>query len=240
MLTAQQLTGQADSHVVSNDICRPTVRLQGPVFTAYSAMHSAAAEAGVALDIASGFRDFERQRAIWNRKFHGKAPLYSSNGAELDYSSLAVGEIVAAIMTWSALPGGSRHHWGTDLDVYDPRPFAAGKRSLQLVPEEYDEGGPCHELALWLQRHAHDFGFFFPYRQFRGGVAAEPWHLSYRSLATQAQQQLTLEVLENTLAAADVAGKDYILDCLADLKEHYIDNICGATDEQENSGWLFG
>lgn len=240
MLTAQQLTGQTASHVVSNDISRPAVRLQAPVFAAYSAMHSAAADAGLSLAIASGFRDFDRQLGIWNRKFSGAAPLYTIDGAQLDYNSLAVGEIVDAIMTWSALPGASRHHWGTDLDVYDPRPFAAGDKSLQLVPEEYDEGGPCHELALWLQRHAQDFGFFFPYRQYRGGVAAEPWHLSYHTLAAQAQQQLSLEVLQQALTDADLAGKDYVLACLPELKERYVDNICGVNAEQEDNGWLFG
>ena len=24
-----------------------------------------------------------------------------------------------AILLWSALPGASRHHWGTDFDVFD-------------------------------------------------------------------------------------------------------------------------
>ena len=29
-------------------------------------------------------------------------------------SCVADGEMVDAILTWSAIPGGSRHHWGTD------------------------------------------------------------------------------------------------------------------------------
>ncbi|MDN7138558.1 M15 family metallopeptidase [Pseudidiomarina sp. 1ASP75-14] len=240
MLTVAELTGQSTTHLVADKLCRPTVQLQAPVFAAYAAMHKAAAEAGLALDIASGFRDFQRQQAIWNRKYYGETPLYNTDGAQLDYQSLSPGEIVDAIMTWSALPGASRHHWGTDLDVYDPRPFAAGERQLQLIPEEYDEGGPCHELALWLQAHAHDFGFFFPYRRYIGGVAAEPWHLSYRALAVQAQQQLSLEVLTEVLSNADIGGKEYVLSRLAELKERYIDTICDVNGQREDSGWLFG
>lgn len=240
MLSAQELTGQVDSHVVNDPCCRPTVRLQGTVFAAFKAMQDAAQESGLALDIASGFRDFARQQSIWNRKFKGEAPLYDSHGALLDPNTLSVGEKVEAIMTWSALPGASRHHWGTDLDVFDPRPFAQSDVSLQLLPEEYEEGGPCHELALWLYQHAADFGFFFPYRQYRGGVAAEPWHLSHVTQAQQAQQQLTPAVLADALQAHDIAGKDYVLSCLAELKERYIDNICPPTANKGDDAWLFG
>lgn len=240
MLTAQQLTGQVDSHVVNDPCCRPTVRLQASVFAAFKAMQAAAQDAGLAIDIASGFRDFTRQKAIWNRKFSGQAPLYDSHGALLDPSQLSVGEKVEAIMTWSALPGASRHHWGTDLDVFDPRPFAQGEVSLQLLPAEYEEGGPCHELAIWLYQHAADFGFFFPYRHYRGGVAAEPWHLSHISAAQQAHAQLTTEVLAEALRVQDVAGKDFVLSCLAELKERYVDTICSPSATTGDDGWLFG
>ncbi|WP_258240492.1 M15 family metallopeptidase [Pseudidiomarina homiensis] len=240
MLSSEELTGQVDSHVVSDPCCRSTVRLQNSVFGAFKAMQAAAHEAGLALDIASGFRDFSRQQAIWNRKFSGNAPLYDSHGALLDSSQLSIGEKVEAIMTWSALPGASRHHWGTDLDVFDPRPFAHGDLDLQLLPEEYEEGGPCHELALWLYQHAADFGFFFPYRQYRGGVAAEPWHLSHYTHAQQAQQQLTTDVLVAALELHEIAGKEYVLSCLADLKERYIDNICPPVANTGDNEWLFG
>ncbi|WP_417689480.1 M15 family metallopeptidase [Pseudidiomarina sp.] len=240
MLSAEELTGQVDSHVTSDPCCRPTVRLQASVFAAFKAMQTAAQEAGLALDIASGFRDFARQQSIWNRKFSGAAPLYDSDGALLDPAQLAVGEKVEAIMTWSALPGASRHHWGTDLDVFDPRPFSSGDLSLQLLPEEYDEGGPCHELALWLYQHAADFGFYFPYRQYRGGVAAEPWHLSHYTQAQQAHQQLTTAVLSNALEQHDVAGKDYVLSRLTELKERFIDNVCPPTTNAGEDGWVFG
>lgn len=239
MLTQRQLTGQDDSHVVTATCCRATVRLQPTVFAAYEAMTAAANEAGLAIDIASGFRDFARQQSIWNRKFSGAAPLYNVQGQLLDTATLTLGEKLEAIMTWSALPGASRHHWGTDLDVFDPRPFATGARQLALVPAEYDEGGPCHSLAVWLSQHAADFGFFFPYRQYRGGVAAEPWHLSYRPLANAAQQQLTLAVLQEVLASSEIAGKDYVIACLPDLKARYIDTICDAADTGDDT-WIFG
>lgn len=244
MLSIAELTGKAATHVVNDPITRATVKLQPEVFAAYRAMHAAATEAGLALDIASGFRDFERQRSIWNRKFNGAAPLYSISGEALDATSLSIGERIEAMMTWSAVPGTSRHHWGTDLDVFDPRPFADGKRQLELVPAEYERGGPCHELALWLYHHAEDFGFFFPYRQYRGGVAAEPWHLSYRTSAEQAHQQLSEEVLRQVLSDDSIAGHDYLLARVGELKERFIDTLCAPLYGDDSDGgsnpWLFG
>ncbi|WP_411360055.1 M15 family metallopeptidase [Pseudidiomarina sp. YC-516-91] len=240
MLSVAELTGQVDSHVVSDPCCRPTVRLQPAVYGAYRAMAAAAQETGLAIDIASGFRNFSRQQSIWNRKFSGAAPLYNVHGQLLDADTLTMGDKIEAIMTWSALPGASRHHWGTDLDVFDPRPFAAGTRQLELIPAEYEEGGPCHSLALWLSQHAADFGFYFPYRQYRGGVAAEPWHLSYGSLATDAHQLLTVEVLAEVIGQSEIAGKDYVIACLPELKARYIDTICDAADAHGDDTWIFG
>ena len=44
------------------------------------------------------------------------------------------------ILRWSALPGGSRHHWGTEIDIFDPDLLPQGQ-SLQLEPWEYESGG---------------------------------------------------------------------------------------------------
>lgn len=244
MLSIAELTGKASSHVVTDPITRPTVKLQASVFAAYDAMHKAAQEAGVALAIASGFRDFERQRSIWNRKFNGEAPLYSLSGELLDANALSVGEKIEALLTWSAAPGASRHHWGTDFDVFDPRPFADGKRRLELVPAEFEEGGPCYELAIWLYHHAEDFGFFFPYRNYRGGVAAEPWHLSFRPAAEHAHQQLSETILREVFSDDSIAGHTYLAARAGELKERFVDTICApmyADDgEKGTDPWLFG
>ncbi len=41
-------------------------------------------------------------------------------------ASSAEAERVAAILVWSALPGASRHHWGTDCDVIDAAALPPG------------------------------------------------------------------------------------------------------------------
>lgn len=229
-LSSAQLTGQLDTHVVSHEGFHPAIRLQPPVWDAFIAMQQAARADGVELAIASGFRDFSRQLGIWNRKYLGQAQLYNEHGEALDASSLSCGEKVAAIMTWSALPGASRHHWGTDCDVYDPRWFSEHQRQLQLTASEYQYGGPCYQAALWLQQHALEFGFHLPYARYQGGVAAEPWHLSFTVLAEPLAAQLSRDLLEQVLQTADLAGKDYVMSQLTELKQRYIDQVCSPQD----------
>lgn len=228
MLTIEQLYGIHDSHTSQVSGERAGVRLQEPVAQAYIAMRTAALDDGVNMAIASAFRDFERQRQIWNRKFNGEAPLYNDRGEPLETARLSIGEKIEAILTWSALPGASRHHWGTDFDIYDPTPFSSGERQLQLIPEEYQETGPCHALHQWLLKHARDFGFFFPYARYQGGVAVEPWHLSHQHLANQAQAEISVKQLADVITKHDVAGSDYVIEQLAEIKYRYIDSICDA------------
>jgi LAS superfamily LD-carboxypeptidase LdcB len=228
MLTIEQLYGISDSHTEQVVNERSGVRLQEPVAQAYVAMRTAAASDGVTMAIASAFRDFERQRNIWNRKFNGETTLYNDRGEPLDSAQLSVGEKIDAILTWSALPGASRHHWGTDFDIYDPTPFSSGERQLQLIPSEYQETGPCYALHQWLLKHARDFGFFFPYARYQGGVAVEPWHLSHQHLASQAHAEVNVGQLAEIISGHNVAGSDYILEQLAEIKHRYIDSICNS------------
>lgn len=184
------------------------------------------------MNIASGFRSLERQLAIWNRKWRGEVSLLDKTGSELDVSSLSELEKLQAILHWSALPGASRHHWGTDFDIYDANGFIDSDSRLQLLPAEYcDPQGPCYALWLWLTEHAHGYGFFFPYARYQGGVAQEPWHLSYRPIASQLQQQLTVDALVELIASLEIEGKSTILEHIDDIYKNYINNIC------EDNGW---
>src|SRR4051812_23443502 len=76
-------------------------------------MTQAAAAAGFTLSAVSGFRDFGSQMRIWNAKATGQRALLDVNGRALVFGDLSPEQIVWAILRWSALPGASRHHWGT-------------------------------------------------------------------------------------------------------------------------------
>ncbi len=94
----------------------------------------------------------------------------------MDTASLSDEQKVRAILRWSALPGASRHHWGTDFDIYAGNLLPVDT-SLALEPWEYTQG---HQVPFyqWLKNNAGQYGFRFPYQQDRGGVAFEPWHIS--------------------------------------------------------------
>ena len=68
---------------------------------------------------SSSFRDFARQLQIWNGKFSGERPMFDAGGRPARRGALSPRERIDAILLWSALPGASRHHWGTDLDLID-------------------------------------------------------------------------------------------------------------------------
>jgi len=160
--------------------------------------------------VASGFRSIERQCLIWNAKAAGQRPVLDDEGNPLDAASLDAETLMFAILRWSALPGTSRHHWGTDIDVYDRAALPEGQ-SLQLTLAECH--GPFAAFHQWLdvELARRDTLFFRPYVEPFGGVAPEPWHLSYAPLAREFQQALDKEQLLELVASLDIALKDEII-----------------------------
>jgi len=223
--TLEELTGQARGHLRELDgPASGRVTLHKDVAGPFLAMRAAAAVDGIDLVAFSTFRDFDRQLAIWNAKFRGERPMQDRAGRPLSAQALSPAERVAAILWWSALPGASRHHWGTDFDVMDAAALPDGYR-LQVVPAEYQPGGPFERLTTWLDAHMHAFGFFRPYATDRGGVSPEPWHLSHAAVAANAAAALRIEGLRAVLSAADIEGKSEVLAGLDRNFQSYVVNV---------------
>lgn len=214
------LTGRSCDHVVTAaDI---GCALHADVITPLRLMRVIAwAEAGIDLVVASGFRDFDRQLAIWNAKMRGERPVLDRHGDPVDTLSLDLDARIDAVLLWSALPGASRHHWGTDLDVIDAAGMPPGYRP-QLVALEYGPEGPFGALSHWLTANLQRFGFFRPYARDRGGVQPEPWHLSYAPVAMEAIERLTVERLAAALRDAPMEGRERVLERLPELHERYV------------------
>lgn len=199
-----ELTGQTESHLVAGDSRYPgqaDIRIHREVAAPLQRLRAKARAAGFELAIASSFRDYHRQLHIWQEKVAGRRPIYAANGTLLAAETLSEDELLWAILRWSALPGTSRHHWGSDFDVYDAAAVAADYR-LQLVPEEYTGDGPFAPFRRWLEGLIADGeaeGFYHPYAQDRGAVAPEPWHISYGPVADRYQSQFRYEVFEQLL-----------------------------------------
>jgi LAS superfamily LD-carboxypeptidase LdcB len=224
MLNEFEVTGRARTHV--EQVLEPRFAAQPGVVRAFLAMRTAAAADGFDLQPFSTFRDYDTQLRIWNNKFTGKRPLYDRQGQVRDRAAMSPPDIVECILNWSALPGGSRHHWGTDIDVVDGRAMPPGY-SPKLLPEETDVGGIFRPLHQWLDENMARFEFFRPYNRFKGGMFPEPWHLSYAPAALQAIQCVSLDLLLRITAQADVLGKELALERMADIYEKHILNIVG-------------
>jgi LAS superfamily LD-carboxypeptidase LdcB len=217
-----ELTGRARGHVV--DLTEPPCVLHKEAAAAYVAMRAAAARAGHDLVPVSSFRDFAHQARIWNAKFRGERPMFDGEGRAFDVGTLSDAGKVSAILLWSALPGASRHHWGTEIDVIDRLALPPGYRP-HLMPAEYQPGGPFVALNDWLEKHMQEFGFYRPYRTDRGGVRPEPWHLSYAPLSVAATRAVTPDVLSAALDAEEVLGHEVVRARLVEIHERYVSNV---------------
>jgi LAS superfamily LD-carboxypeptidase LdcB len=214
-----ELTGRARTHIA--EVADPSCLLHTYAVRPFLNLRRAALKDGIDLAPMSGFRDFDRQLTIWNGKFSGARPMYDAAGGKLDAAALAPWERIEAILLWSALPGASRHHWGTDIDVVDGNTSAEGHGD-KLTRAAFAPGGPFARLDEWLEANAARFGFFRPFQGVRSGVQAEPWHLSFAPIAEKARQRLSRQVLQSAIASAPLLGKDEVLQHLPELHARYI------------------
>jgi LAS superfamily LD-carboxypeptidase LdcB len=219
VLSAEQLTGRVRSHVL--DLPESGCILHPDAAAAFVGLRAAAAQSDIDLVAVSTFRSFQHQLTIWNDKFHGRRPLLGPDGQPLDRAVMTEQQLVDAILLWSALPGASRHHWGTEIDVIDRAALAPGQRP-QLIPMEYSPDGVFGRLGAWLPQHCQDYGFFLPYDRDRGGVRPEPWHLSFAPVSDQALPALTVEVLAAALQEVDLAGAAVVRRQLGDIHSRYV------------------
>lgn len=192
-IPASLLLGKGDPELVGS----PTPLLK-PVYKAFNKMKDKAALDGITIEIVSAYRSYSRQKAIWNRKYsaHQKAGI----------SPL---ENISKIIEYSTLPGTSRHHWGTDLDIIDG---SAPKEGDVLLTKKFHGSGPYANLRKWLENYAEDFGFIAPYTddKNRKGFYYEPWHYSYAPIAKTYLVEYRKLDLENILKATELLGKDYL------------------------------
>jgi LAS superfamily LD-carboxypeptidase LdcB len=224
MLNELELTGRACTHVVQRDDLGAA--LHHEALQAFLAMKGAAEADGVEIRIVSSFRDFAAQQRIWDEKYLGERPLYDAHGNTRNHGALDPDQLIDAIVCWSAVPGGSRHHWGTDIDVIDSAAMPEGYR-VRLLPDEAEPGGVFDRLHRWLAGNMSRYGFFRPYGTFRGGVHPEPWHLSYAPVATRALEALTLAAFEGAVRASSILGKDRVLARSGEIYRRYIANVDG-------------
>ena len=223
-LTPEMLTGKSRAHLIHLPTPHsPNHFLQAEAAKAFQGLQQSAVNNGFNLQPASSFRDFARQQLIWNGKFTGERKVHDDFGTALELGQLDDWQKCQAILRWSALPGASRHHWGTEIDIFDPDLLPQGQ-TLQLEPWEYEKGGYFFELSEFLTENLPHFDFTLPFMQMPKNkkIGREPWHISYLPLAEQAAKQFSSEVLTLSWQNEEIGGKTALLENLEQIFAEYI------------------
>lgn len=214
-----ELFGKADTQLITLGQHRIHHSLYAPL----NEMAFHAASQGHRLTIVSAWRSFERQCVLWNAKANGERPILDDEGRIIRRQDLDDEEAMWAILRWSALPGASRHHWGTDIDVIDGAALKPGV-NCQLTREETEAGGVFEAFHRWLDSYlvTENTLFFRPYSRVDWGIAPEPWHLSYAPVSMTYQKALTIDLLRACVQCSEIQLKDCVLRHLEEIYVNFV------------------
>lgn len=188
--------------------------LRKDAWDAFCRMADAAKVDGIHLTVISGARNFERQSKIWEAKWNGERKVEGLNLATQVKDPI---ERAKYILLYSSMPGTSRHHWGTDIDINN-------------LEDKYFLSGEGKKEYAWLVANAHKYGFCQPYtrkgkdREF--GYEEEKWHWTYMPVSSvlmkQYQKQVTLDDIKGFLGSETAKELDvikkYVLGISSDCK----------------------
>lgn len=170
--------------------------LRKETLDAFLRMQKAADQDGIDLKIASATRNFDYQKELWNNKWTGATIV---DGKDLSKSFPDELERFKKILEYSAAPGTSRHHFGTDIDINDANPEYFKKENGRKVYE-------------WLAKNAYMFGFCQTYNlkgsERKTGYNEEKWHWSYLPIARKLTQEYKNLIKEKDLKGYD--GDEYV------------------------------
>ncbi len=165
-----------DSNFVEVELNYASIKgfyLNKEAYQAFKKMYEAAKTDGIFLKIVSATRTFEQQKKIWEGKFTGSVLYYGKNLATLYPNE---NERAKYILKYSSMPGTSRHHWGTDIDI-------------NSVQNSYFQTSTGIKTYKWLSENASKYGFCQPYTiqdSLRPtGYSEEKWHWSYLPLSSK-------------------------------------------------------
>jgi D-alanyl-D-alanine carboxypeptidase len=155
------------------------IYLRREAWDAFLKMRAAALMDNVDLKIVSATRNFDYQKNLWNAKWKS-------------FTAFEGQDRFAKILEYSAVPGTSRHHWGTDIDING------------VNPPYFNSNKGKREYA-WLTAHAPLFGFCQTYNEKNEtrptGYNEEKWHWSYLPISRELTQKY-----KNLIKNEDIRG----------------------------------
>lgn len=172
-------------------------KLRPEAALAFEHMKTAAKADGIALKIVSSYRNYAHQNRIWEGKYK-----------RFNLSGLSPTTAIQKIIEYSTIPGTSRHHWATDLDIIDGYPNVTGD---VLVPSKFHGNGPFCALKEWMEVHAATYDFYLVYtdKPGRKGFKYEPWHYSYAPLAIPYLKEYRALDIKQLLQANKLVGSEH-------------------------------
>lgn len=202
-----ELMGKVDIELYGKSI-----NLRKKAHDAFVDMKKAAYKDGIDIKIVSSYRDFYRQEGIWERKYlrytedDGMEPL----------------DAIDKIIEYSTIPGTSRHHWGTDIDITD------GYRKVEgdvLDPSKFENNGPFVDLKKWMDENSNDYDFYLVYTDNPGrrGFKYEPWHYSYAPTSIPMLTEFRRKNILKLLQEEDFIGSEHFTNGF--IKNYIQDNI---------------
>ena len=187
--------------------------LRKEALNAFLQMAKDAEKSNVELRIVSATRNFNYQKNLWNNKWDGTTLV---DNKDLSKTITDESERFDKILEYSAAPGTSRHHFGTDIDINGVSPTYIDTKEGE---QEYE----------WLTQNAALYGFCQPYNKKNTGTIndringynEEKWHWSYIPLAKSFTQEY-----KNLIKDEDIKGflgDEYVKD--HDLINNYVLSI---------------
>lgn len=165
-IPTEELIGKGNPEVYGDGYA-----LRKEAYDAFIKMKAAAKKANLDIKVVSSYRNYAHQNRIWERKY-----------IRFTKQGLSPIDAIKKIVEYSTIPGTSRHHWATDMDIVLNIP---NPPKDVLLAKHFHGNGPFCKLKEWLDIHANEFGFHLVYTDVpnRKGFKYEPWHFTYAPLS---------------------------------------------------------
>jgi|TARA_B110000285_G_C15019377_1_gene560743 LAS superfamily LD-carboxypeptidase LdcB len=195
--------------------------LQDEVKASFILMEKEALKSGVQLEIFSDYRSYEHQKRIWTRKYNR----FLKDG-------MTPQDAISKIIEYSTIPGTSRHHWGTDVDVIDGN---MERPKGDVLNEIHFEGkGVYSKLKKWMDERASEFGFCLVYTddESRKGFKYEPWHYTYEPISREMLKAYLKIDIRTFLKKDRLTGSEYFTDAF--MNQYVKNNILDINPDVKN------
>lgn len=191
-ITYEELIGKGNPELYGDGF-----QLRKEAYEAFMRMQAQALKSDIRIQIVSSYRGYSHQNRIWERKYKRNIN-----------KGLSPQKTIEKIIEYSTIPGTSRHHWATDIDIIDAN---VAQPSSVLQPNHFETNGCYRKLKLWMENNAHNYGFYLVYTNAhnRNGFKFEPWHYSFKPLSKAYLSRYKNLNIKNIITNENLLGNSY-------------------------------